>query len=304
MTDREHPNRSVLITNGNVLSMLALGEWIRKHGRCIAKVYVTYRLPAQNNRVAGLLKMFARSGWDYTYFKVWVNILAPKALRRQGLPASVAEYLRCCGHDTPVQPVRSVNDPDVVADIAVLAPEWLVSFSATERFRQPLLDIPSRAAINTHWGRLPAYAGLSPYFWHLHQEEPAFGVTLHRIDLKLDSGPIIEQAVGDMSGVRTSLELALRMADRVSPMLCRLYEGETSLADLREQDSSKRSYFRHPTRSQVRQFHGKGFRMKDRMSAQMLRDSVRAQTESAAQSAGGWHMASAVGDSNQRNLHL
>lgn len=39
VTERMQSDRSLLITNGNVLSRLALGEWIRKRGHCIAKGY-------------------------------------------------------------------------------------------------------------------------------------------------------------------------------------------------------------------------------------------------------------------------
>lgn len=283
MTSPTSSNRCVLITNGNVLSMLSLGGWIRSHGASIAKVYVTYRLPSQRSRVAGVLKLLARCGWSYTYFKLWVNILAPRRLRRQGLPASVADFLRLCGHQTPIAPVPSVNDPAVISEIAELKPAWLVSFSATERFKRPLISTPTRAAINTHWGALPAYAGLSPYFWHLYHEEPKFGVTLHRIDLALDAGPVIEQAFQDMSGTRTALEVVLRMTECASPMLCRLFEGEASLANLREQDASQRTYFGHPTRAQMRRFHRRGFRMQSAASEAMLLSRVRSLMDARAQ---------------------
>ncbi len=279
MTSPTSSNRCVLITNGNVLSMLALGGWIAKYGASLAKVYVTTRLPSERSRTRGVLRMLARSGWSYTYFKLWVNLLAPRRLRRMGLPASVGEFIRLCGYDTPVEPVSTVNDPAVIGEIAQLAPAWLVSFSATERFKQPLISTPTRAAINTHWGALPAYAGLSPYFWHLMHNEPTFGVTLHRIDLQLDAGPVIEQLTEDMSGVRTALEVALRMTACVSPMLCRLFDGKTSLANLRGQDHTQRTYFRHPTRAQMRQFRVAEFRMQSRDSRQMLLDRVKGLAE-------------------------
>lgn len=275
MKDAIIPNRCVIITNGNLFSMLALGAWIREHGQAIAKVYVTTRLPSEKNNLVGVLRLLRNSGWDYTHFKVWVNVLAPRILRRNGLPASVAELLRSYGYDTPVERVASANASEVVDEITGLKPEWLISFSATHRFHAPLINTPSRGAVNIHWGLLPAYAGLSPYFWHLCFGETIFGVTLHRIDRQLDTGPIIEQVTGEMDDAASALEVALLMADRVSPLLCRLFELGSLPDQLQEQDLSRRSYFRHPTRAQMRDFHRRGLRMKDHRGECSLTDRVR-----------------------------
>lgn len=251
------------------MSMIALGEWICRHGANLAKIYLTYRLPSEKSNVLGVLKMLRKSGWSYTYLKVWANKIFATRLRRSALPASVAEYVKLCGLDVPVEPVASVNDEEVVREIRSLGLDYLMSFSATQRFKEPLIRSPQKAAINTHYGALPAYAGLSPYYWYLHNQEKTFGVTLHRIVSKLDAGPIIEQTTGSMEGARTALEVQLRMAACVSPMLCRFFEGKTSLERARPQPATGRSYFRHPTRQQVREFKRRGYRMLDRDSKRM-----------------------------------
>ena len=95
------------------------------------------------------------------------------------------------------------------------------------------------------------------------------------MERRVDAGPIIEQATGDTEGARTALEVALRMAELVSPMLCRLFEGTTDPDDLNEQDLTKRSYFGHPRRSEVKRFHRLGFRMRDAASTASLFERVR-----------------------------
>lgn len=270
--------RTVLITNGNLLSMLSLGDWLRAYGRSLSAIYVTKNLPSQKSNVAGVLRLLRRSGWDYTYFKLWVNVIAPPRLRREGLPASVADFVARCGFDVPVRPVVNVNADATVEEIDRLAPEYLISFSATQRFRRPLIETARRAAINTHWAALPAYAGLSPYFWYLRNGEPRFGVTLHRIDLKLDAGPIIDQVFGDMSDARTVMDVVLRMADCVSPMLRRFFDGGADLAHLRPQDPAGRSYFGHPGREDMRELRRGGARMMTRGSQRRLMDRVEALT--------------------------
>jgi methionyl-tRNA formyltransferase len=251
--------RTVLITNGNLLSLLALGEFLRRHHHCIAGVFVTTRLPSQRSNVAGVLSMWRRSGWRYTHFKLLTNLLLPRRLGRRGLPTTVAAYLRHLGLAVPVMQVPDINEPEVVDRVRALAPEILLSFSATSRFQDALIEVPSRAALNAHYALLPAYAGLSPYFWYLRNQEPECGVTLHRITARLDAGPIIEQQRFSTAGLRTVLALLREQTARISPMLGRYYAGDTSERGAVPQDLSRRSYFRHPTRADVAALHQAGY---------------------------------------------
>lgn len=266
---------AVLITNGNIMSMLALAGWMRTHGAGIRKVYVTRRLPSCKSNLRGVWELLNHSGRAYTYLKVWTNRLFPRKLRGKGLPAGVGDFLRHLGLDTPVVELDSVNTDAVVGEVRDLAPDYLVSFSATQRFKDPLVETPRVAAVNVHYGALPAYAGLSPYFWHLHNREETFGVTLHRIIAKLDAGPIIEQDIQPIADERTCLGLCMRMASRVSPMLNRLFGGETSVEDARPQPAKGRTYFRHPTKTQVRAFQAAGCRMLDNTTKQAAVERVQ-----------------------------
>lgn len=267
--------RTVLITNGNLPSMLALAGWLRSHGRSLQKVYITYRLPSSKGNLSGGLEMLRNSGPAYAWLKVWINKVAPWQLRRHGLPASVGELLKFLELSVPIEPVESVKTPEVIEQVRDLSPDLLVSFSATQRFSDELIEIPETGAVNVHYGALPRYAGLSPYYWHLHNEEPVFGVTLHRIEPALDAGGIIEQRICPVGQERTCLGLLLHMAEQVSPMLNRFYEGETLLDDAIDQDLSKRSYYGHPDRRQVREFHARGYRMMDAATRGDLFDRVK-----------------------------
>lgn len=264
-------NRSfVLITNGNAMSMMALGEWLAQYGSGLQKVYITYKLPSTKGNLRGVWDMFCNSGWSYTYMKIWANKILPAMLRKKGLPGNVPDFLRHCGLDVPVQPVASVNAPEILDEIRSLAPDYLISFSATQRFKDNLIELPTKGAINTHYGALPAYAGLSPYYWHLANKEPQFGVTLHQIVSKLDAGPIIEQGIESMDEATTCLDVLYQMACCVSPMLCRFFEGTTGLNDVTPQPTEGRTYFRHPTRGQVAQFKADGFKMMSKASQEKI----------------------------------
>jgi methionyl-tRNA formyltransferase len=58
--------------------------------------------------------------------------------------------------------------------------------------KKPLLDIPRMGFLNTHPSLLPYNRGKHYYFWNLIEDVP-FGVTLHWIDEKIDSGDIAFQ---------------------------------------------------------------------------------------------------------------
>lgn len=257
--NRNDAMRTTLITNGNLLSMISLGDFLLDHRADIAAVFVTTRLPSQQSNLMGLISMLRQSGWDYTHFKIYLNRLLPMRLKRQGLPASVAELLALAGCSAMIREVPNINAPAVIEEVRATRPEILLSFSATQKFSDALISAPSRCAINAHYALLPAYAGLSPYFWYLHQQEKDCGVTLHQIVSKLDAGPVIEQRRFPTEGIRTVAALLLKQMEIVSPMLARFYEGTTSEKSATPQDLSKRSYFRHPTRRQVAEFRRRGF---------------------------------------------
>ncbi|NOR68046.1 MAG: formyl transferase [Woeseiaceae bacterium] len=58
--------------------------------------------------------------------------------------------------------------------------------------KKPLIEIPRQGFFNTHPSLLPYGRGKHPNFWALVEESP-FGVTLHRVDVGVDTGEIVAQ---------------------------------------------------------------------------------------------------------------
>jgi methionyl-tRNA formyltransferase len=56
-----------------------------------------------------------------------------------------------------------------------------------------LLAIPRLGALNVHLSLLPKYRGPSPCHWALRNRESTTGVTVHYMDLGIDSGDILAQ---------------------------------------------------------------------------------------------------------------
>lgn len=87
---------------------------------------------------------------------------------------------------------QNVNDAAFVAELAQLAPDFLLSFQAAPILRAPLIATARIAALNLHYGPLPRYRGVSPIAWAILNGELSHGVTLHVIEPGIDSGPIVD----------------------------------------------------------------------------------------------------------------
>ncbi|HSP07694.1 MAG TPA: formyltransferase family protein, partial [Acidobacteriota bacterium] len=70
-----------------------------------------------------------------------------------------------------------------------------VAFVLTFPYRIPeaALSLPRFGFFNFHPGLLPAYRGPDPLFWEIRNQEPYGGVTVHRMDVRFDAGPIVYQ---------------------------------------------------------------------------------------------------------------
>lgn len=155
---------------------------------------------------------------------------------------SVAELAAL--HDIPTITPADPNDPDIVAQISKLSPDFLFSFYYRLMIKRPLLDTAHRGAYNMHGSLLPKYRGRVPVNWAVLAGERETGATLHRMLEKPDAGAILaSQAVPILpddnahqvfNKVTVAAEIAL---DRVLPQLI------AGSASEEPQDLARGSYF-------------------------------------------------------------
>jgi methionyl-tRNA formyltransferase len=74
------------------------------------------------------------------------------------------------------------------------APDLVLSLRFSLIFRQGLIARIPQGIINVHPGRLPGYRGLYAPFWQALAGEPEFGCTVHFVDARIDTGPVIGEA--------------------------------------------------------------------------------------------------------------
>jgi len=87
-------------------------------------------------------------------------------------------------------PGDRLRDPEVVRAIADLAPDLGLSVLFGYILKPALLEIFPRGCYNLHPAYLPWNRGAHPNVWSIVDGTPA-GVTLHRIDAGVDTGPVV-----------------------------------------------------------------------------------------------------------------
>lgn len=123
-----------------------------------------------------------RHGWRWVPYQasdVIGRIKArPRADRGLSHPRLTVEY------------VPSVNAPEVVERLRAWAPDLGLSLAAPI-LKAQLFETPRLGTLNIHKGKLPDYRGMPPAFWELWHGESEVGVTVHKVEAGLDTGPVL-----------------------------------------------------------------------------------------------------------------
>jgi methionyl-tRNA formyltransferase len=85
-----------------------------------------------------------------------------------------------------------LHAPECLSRLRSLRPDLGLVF-ACYLLRRTLFAIPRLGTLNLHLGKPPEFRGSSPGFYELLTGVPEIGVTVHRVDDGLDSGPIVVQ---------------------------------------------------------------------------------------------------------------
>lgn len=110
-----------------------------------------------------------------------------RSMRRPPAAALAVEYGLAL-----LQP-GNVNTDVALEALRAWRPETLVVAAYGQILKQPLLDIPTRGALNVHASLLPRHRGAAPSVGALVAGDDETGVTIQEVVLKLDAGPIVAQ---------------------------------------------------------------------------------------------------------------
>lgn len=107
----------------------------------------------------------------------------------------------------------NVNSDEAMAQIRAWRPDAIVVVAFGQILKKPLLDLPLFGCINCHFSLLPKYRGAAPVIAAIAAGERVTGVTVMRMGIGLDDGPIMLQShepiYADATGGQLMDELAI-----------------------------------------------------------------------------------------------
>jgi len=112
---------------------------------------------------------------------------------------------------TVFQPA-DINDPQFIAKLKAIDADVFVVVSFGAMLRTELLNLPKFGALNIHPSLLPKYRGAAPIHRAILAGETKTGVTIIRMNERLDAGDIILQKELKIDAIDTSETLSGKLA--------------------------------------------------------------------------------------------
>jgi methionyl-tRNA formyltransferase len=109
-----------------------------------------------------------------------------------------------------------------------------------------VVSAPRIGSFNMHPGPLPRYAGLNAVSWALYRGETRHGVTIHKMEPAIDTGPIVYQSLFGIEANDTALSVFVKCIKAGVALMLQLLKTASAGADaipLAPQDLAQREYF-------------------------------------------------------------
>ncbi len=164
----------------------------------------------------------------------------------------------------PCPVVRNINSAEVYGMMAQERPHLILSFSAPQVFKEPLLSLPRYGLLNVHGSLLPDYRGIMPGFWVLANGEKFSGATIHRMSGDIDEGEILFQESVDISKCKTMFEVIGKTKEKGGEIALRALNCFCSHPEeviFKPNLISEGRYFSWPQKEDVTRFFDRGFRL-------------------------------------------
>ncbi len=150
----------------------------------------------------------------------------PQRRGRQLVPTPVRA--RAVELGLPCDAPEGANEPDFLDSLAALSPDLITVADYGEMLRKRLRELPRIGVFNLHASLLPRHRGAAPVVHAILHGEEETGVTLFRIEKRLDSGPIVDAARAGIGPLETAGELEPRLGRLAADLLERNLEAFAS----------------------------------------------------------------------------
>jgi methionyl-tRNA formyltransferase len=172
-----------------------------------------------------------------------VAVMASQLKNNSGL-ANLWETSERLGYQT--WPSKLVKDPRFADEVRAAKVDVILNIHSLFIINKEVVNAPRIGCFNMHPGPLPRYAGLNAVSWAIYRGETSHGVTIHKMEPGIDTGPIVYQELFDIDDADTGLTLSARCIRSGIPLVLRLMAAvstDPAAIPLTPQDLTKREYF-------------------------------------------------------------
>jgi methionyl-tRNA formyltransferase len=117
-----------------------------------------------------------------------------------------------------LQPERA-RDEQFTAELRALQPDLIVAVAYGQILPPAILDLPRHGCLNVHTSLLPKYRGAAPIQWAIANGDTETGVTIMKMDVGLDTGPVVSQRTTPIRSEDDSATLHDRLAQLGAELL-------------------------------------------------------------------------------------
>ncbi len=150
---------------------------------------------------------------------------------------------RALEYHLPLLQPQKVKDPTFLEKVHEISPTIIVVVAFGQILPPDLLNIPRHGCVNLHASYLPHYRGAAPIQWAIINGEKKTGVTIIKMNEKMDEGDILSQDSIPIEDDETAEKLSEKLANRGAKLLIQtLKDIENHREKPIKQDDQKASY--------------------------------------------------------------
>lgn len=171
-------------------------------------------------------------------------ITAPDKPKGRGLEVSSSEVAKVAeSRKIPLLKPARISDPLFISSIAEIKPDIAVVVAYGKILPKEFLLIPKLGCINLHASLLPKYRGASPIQAVLLNGDTGTGVTIFKLNEKMDEGDVIAQEKIMVRDDDNSGTLSVRLFEKGAQLLLNVLKDiENNKITITAQDHSKATY--------------------------------------------------------------
>ncbi len=171
-------------------------------------------------------------------------VTQPDKARGRGMKVVLSPIKECAQeHDINVLQPEDLREDGVLQALKNLEADMFVVIAYGKFLPSKLLDVPKYFSINVHGSLLPQYRGAAPINWAIINGEQKTGLTIIKMNPKMDAGEIISQNSVSIDEQETAQTLRKKMIDVGAQLLLKTIEDiKNNSYSLTTQDESQVSF--------------------------------------------------------------